>query len=100
MVKRKIIWSPRAKLNLKIILDFYFKRNGTKTFSKKLHSSFRKSIKLLEEYAAIGVQTDTLNTRSLTEGNYSIFYEIKPETIEIITLWDNRQNPANLHIKG
>lgn len=98
MVKRKIIWSPRAKLNLKIILDFYFKRNGNKTFSKKLHSSFRKSIKLMEEYADIGVQTDTLKTRRLAKGNFSIFYEIKPDTIEIVSLWDNRQDPANFHL--
>ena len=100
MVKRKIIWSPRAKLNLKVILDFYFKRNGTKTFSKKLHSSFRKSIKLLEEHANIGYQSDFLNIRNIIEGDFSIFYEIKEGTIEIITLWDNRQNPDNLHIKG
>ena len=31
MAKQKIIWSPRAKLDLFEILDFYFKRNGTKT---------------------------------------------------------------------
>ena len=100
MVKRKIIWSPRAKLNSKVILDFYFKRNGTKTFSKKLNSSFRNSIKLLEEHADIGCQTEVLNIRNIPDGDFSIFYEIKPKAIEIISLWDNRQNPDNLYIKG
>jgi len=48
MVKRKIIWSAQEKLDLKDILHFYFKRNGTKTFSNKINSSILKSIKLLE----------------------------------------------------
>ncbi|HAH24122.1 MAG TPA: hypothetical protein DCL77_10260, partial [Prolixibacteraceae bacterium] len=69
MVKRKIIWSPRAKLNLKVILDFYIKRNGTMTFSKKLHSSFRKSIKILENHADIGHQSDVLNVKNIIDGD-------------------------------
>ena len=100
MVKRKIVWSSRAELDLFEISDYYYKRNGNKTFSNKLNSSFRKSIKLLEEHADIGHQSDVLHIKNIIEGNFSIFYEIKSETIEIITLWDNRQNPANLHIKG
>ena len=99
MVKRKIIWSARAKHNLKVTLDFYFKRNGTKTFSTKLHSSIWKSIKLLEENADIGHQSDVLNIKNIIEGDFSIFYKIKTGTIEIITIWDNRQNPDNLNIK-
>ena len=34
MVKRKVIWSPRAKIDLLTILDFYFRRNGTKSIVK------------------------------------------------------------------
>jgi plasmid stabilization system protein ParE len=100
VVKRRVIWSSRAKLDLKEILDFYFKRNGTKTFSNKLNSSFRKSTKLLEEHADIGLHTDILNMRNLIEGDYSIIYEIRLRTIKIHGLWDNRQNPENLHIKS
>ena len=100
MVKRKVIWTARAKHDLKVIRDFYFKRNGTKTFSIKLHSSFQKSIKLLEENADIGHQSDMLNVNNIIEGDFSIFHKIKTGTIEIIAIWDNRQNPDNLHIKG
>jgi plasmid stabilization system protein ParE len=100
MDKREIIWFPRARLELIEILDFYFMRNGTMTYSKKLNSTIKKSIRLLANHAEIGVHTDILNVRNLKEGNFSIFYEIKPESIEILTIWDNRQNPANLHIKG
>jgi len=100
MVKRKIIWSAQAKLDLKDILHFYFKRNGTKTFSNKLNSSIRKSIKLLEEQADIGHQSDNFNIKNIKEGDFNIFYEIKNGTIVILIIWDNRQNLDNLHIKG
>jgi toxin YoeB len=99
MAKRKIIWSPKAKLDLFEILDFYYQRNGTKTYSKKLNSNFRKTIRLLANYSDIGVQADVQNIRNVIEGDYSIFYEIKPTTIEIVTIWDNRQNPDDLPIK-
>ncbi|MCK4921243.1 MAG: type II toxin-antitoxin system RelE/ParE family toxin [Bacteroidales bacterium] len=100
MVIRKIIWSPRAKLDLTDILDYYYKRNRTKTFSKKLNLEFRKSIKLLEKHSDLGVNTDVQDIRNLIEGDYSIFYEIKSDTIEITTIWDNRQNPDSLDIKS
>jgi len=100
MDKREIIWFSRARLEMLEILEYYFKHNGTMTFSKKLNSTLRNRIRLLANQAEIGAHTDILNIRSLKEGNFSIFYEIKTESIEILTIWDNRQNPANLHIKG
>ena len=99
MVKRKIIWSPRAKLDLVSILDFYFQRNGTKTYSVKLNAAIRSSIKLLEKNSEIGVKVDVKNLRNLIQGDFSIFYEIKSEAIEIITIWDSRQDPDKLETK-
>jgi plasmid stabilization system protein ParE len=99
MAKRRIIWSPRAKLDLYQILEFYYKRNGTKTFSLKLNTKIRNSIRLLEKYSEIGIQTDVKNVRNLIVSDFGIFYEIKSATIEIITIWDSRQNPDKLDIK-
>ena len=93
MVKRKVIWSSRAKVDLFEILDFFYQRNGTKSYSKKLNSTFRKSVKLLAKHSDIGVPTDIQNVRNLLEGDYSIFYKIESDIIEILTIWDNRQNP-------
>ncbi|MEI7726902.1 MAG: type II toxin-antitoxin system RelE/ParE family toxin [Bacteroidota bacterium] len=100
MVKRKIRWSPRAKLDLIEILDFYFQRNGNKTYSVKINSVVRQSITLLEKKPFIGVQTDIPDVRNLIEGDYCIFNEIRSDAIEIITIWDNRQNPGFLNIKS
>jgi toxin YoeB len=99
MAKRKIKWSHRASLDLLEILDYYYKRNGTKTYSKKLSTKLLGTIRLLEKQNDLGVQSDMLNVKNLIEGDYNIFYEITATTIDIITIWDNRQNPENLHKK-
>ena len=96
MAERKIIWSSRAKIDLFEILDYYYKRNGTKTYSRKLNSVIRKSIKLLKKYPFIGFRTDIQFVRTLITGHFCIFYEVSNEAIEIITIWDSRQNPENL----
>lgn len=98
MVERKIIWSARAKLDLFTILDYYYKRNGNKTYSKKLNAAIRKSVRFLPKYFEIGLQTDIPDVRNLIVGDYRIFYAIKLEAIEIITIWDCRQNPDDLSL--
>jgi plasmid stabilization system protein ParE len=99
MVKRKIIWSPRAKRVLFSILDYYFKRNGSKIYCNKLNASLRASIRLLENHSELGVKSDIKNIRVLIHGDYAIFYEIKEETIELMTIWDSRQDSQKLDIK-
>jgi len=96
---RRIIWSKRAKNDLLTILDFYFQRNGTKTYSSKINSVLNESVKVLTRHPYIGKVTDLQDIRCLIKGDYNIFYEIKAGTIEILTIWNSRQNPEELRIK-
>ncbi len=61
--------------------------------------TLRRSLRLLVKNPEIGLNTDIRNVRNLIEGDFSIFYKIKPATIEVITIWDNRQNPDDLNLK-
>ena len=99
MARRSIIWSPRAKIDQFEILDFFYKKNGNKNYSKKLNSEFKEAIKLISRHTDIGLRTDIQNVRSIIVGNYSIFYRINKKTIEILTIWDSRQDPHKLAIK-
>jgi len=36
----------------------------------------------------------------LIHGDYAIFYRISEVTIELITIWDSRQDPKKLDIKN
>jgi toxin YoeB len=76
MVKRKLIWSNRAKISLYKILKFYADRNGSKTYSEKLYNTFNKEIQLLIKYPNLGIMTDFTNVRGLITGNYILYYEV------------------------
>jgi toxin YoeB len=96
MAKRKIAWSAKAKIDLLQILEYFYLRNGSKTYSLKLNSKIRCSIRLLSNHPYLGLQSDVENVRALVEGDYAIFYQVDKETIRITTIWDCRQNPDNL----
>jgi plasmid stabilization system protein ParE len=96
MAKRKIIWSPDANLDMLNILEYFYKRNGTKTYGKKIYFKIRKSVRLLSKHPFLGIQTDDENIRNLIEGDYAIFYKLDDETIYILSIWDCRQDPEAL----
>ena len=96
MAKRKIVWSAKAKIDLLQILEYFYIRNGSKTYSLKLNSNIRCSIRLLSNHPYLGLQSDVENVRALVEGDYAIFYQVDKETIRITTIWDCRQNLDNL----
>jgi plasmid stabilization system protein ParE len=99
MVKRKVVWSPEAKIDLIDILEFYFVQNGTKTYSHKLNSKINKNIRLLLKNPFIGVQTDYDSVRVLITGDYQIIYEIFDQIVLIIMIWDCRRDPGNKRIE-
>jgi plasmid stabilization system protein ParE len=98
MAKRKIVWSSKAKIDLFQILEYFYIRNGSKTYSVKLNAKIRRAIRLLSNHPYLGLQSDVENVRALVEGDYAIFYQVDRETIRITAIWDCRQNPDNLTI--
>ena len=98
MAKRKIVWSPNAEIDLLKILEYFYIRNGSKTYSVKLNSKIRKAVRLLANHPFLGLQSDVENVRTLVEGDYAIFYQVESDTIRITVIWDCRQNPDNLSI--
>ncbi len=99
MAKRKIVWSHKAKIKLFEILDNYTKRNKSTTYSKKLYKKFKKETSLLLKQPEIGTKTDIESVRGLVVEDYILFYEVTTKMIIIHTVWDCRQNPADLIMK-
>ena len=95
MAKRKIVWSYRAELELGDILRFYNERNGSKKFSLRILKDAKKSVSLLIKYTHLGKISDNYKTRALVRQYLSVFYEITDREIEIVSVWDNRQDPVN-----
>ncbi|MFV8271045.1 type II toxin-antitoxin system RelE/ParE family toxin [Flavobacterium sp. GT2N3] len=98
MASRRIIWSPKSKERLYQILEFFNHRNRNTIYSKKLYKSFRHELSTLKKQPYIGVKTNFENVHGLIVGDYVLFYEIELTQINVITVWDSRQDPENLKI--
>lgn len=95
MAKKEIIWSKNALKELQDTLDFYNERNGSTNYSTKLLDEIESLLNLLTINEMLGRKTNDQNSRVLVKKVYLIFYEIKKDKIEILSFWDNRQNPED-----
>lgn len=99
MVKKEIVWSKLAKLQLKTVLEYYVLRNGNSNYSLKLLNEVEDLLETLSKAELIGRLTSNKITRVISMKVYLIFYEINGNRIEIISFWDNRQNIENRKTK-
>jgi toxin YoeB len=93
MAGKKIIWSKRANSELFKTLDFFTERNGNNLYALKILNKLEQRLKLLSENELMGRPTSNNVIRILNMDVYFIFYEIGQENIEIVSFWDNRQDP-------
>ena len=93
---RRVTWTRKAERIFSDILEFYAERNGNKTYSRKLSSEIKQIVSLLTKQPFIGIRTDAENIRVVVKGDFKVFYQLQPEEIVIILVWDCRQNPGKL----
>ncbi len=95
---RRIIWSKNALKDKIVILDYWFKRIGTKTYSRKLDKELRQAVKNLKYFPKMGRLLEDSDIRFLVVDYYQIFYKYTETEIRILYLWDSRRNPEDLII--
>ncbi|URM37753.1 type II toxin-antitoxin system RelE/ParE family toxin [Flavobacterium anhuiense] len=99
MAKKEIVWSSLAKLQLENVLEYYFIRNESPTYSLKLLDEVEDLLNTLSSSELIGRLTSNKITRVISMKVYLIFYEINGNQIEIVSFWDNRQDIKNRKVK-
>lgn len=99
MVKRKIVWSNRARIKLYEILEYYSERNKSSAYSRKLYKKSSGELALLIKHPKLGIQTDCEGVHGLIVDDFVFYYEVYTEKIVVHTVWDCRQNPESLKIK-
>ncbi|WP_026954909.1 type II toxin-antitoxin system RelE/ParE family toxin [Algoriphagus vanfongensis] len=99
MAKKQIVWSELASLQLESVLDYFTNRNGNANYSLKLLDDVDKLVNSIAENEQLGRLTSNNFTRVVPKKQYLIFYEISDRQIEIISFWDNRQNPDRKKVK-
>ena len=93
---KEVVWSLRAQKERKEILEYWRLRNKSNTYSRKLNQLFKESVKLITDFPQIGKPTDDINTRIKIVRDYLIIYEETETQIQILTIWDSRQDPDKL----
>ena len=96
MARIKIFWTATAIKQRNYIFEYWINRNGNRIYISKLNSKIKERIKILSSNPKSGKTTNYNNTRLLTLGHYSIFYQIYQSQIIITAFWDNRQDPLKL----
>ena len=95
---KRIIWAPQAVADRIQILDYWYKRLGTKEYSVKLDETFKETVQLLSRFPLLGRSLENREERVFVKDYYQFFYLDKSEDIKILHLWDSRRNPKNLNI--
>jgi len=98
----KIYWTDFAKNELKNIFTYY-KKEASLNVARKLVIEITKETLKLAEQPEIGQQeklllNDLKDFRYLIFKNYKIIYwiNLKKNCIEILDVFDTRQNPVNI----
>ncbi|MFH6997762.1 type II toxin-antitoxin system RelE/ParE family toxin [Flavobacterium sp. FlaQc-57] len=99
MAKKEIVWSSLAKLQLQNVLEYYFTKNESPTYSLKLLNEVEDLLDTLSNSEMIGRLASNKITRVISMKVYLIFYEINGNQIEIVSFWDNRQDIKNRKVK-
>ena len=98
MAKFKIEWSAEARLDLFDILNFYFERNQSTAYSKKLNIKINRSLRLIQQNPLIGLKSQVKDVKTLITGDYQLIYGISENTILIVMIWDCRRDPGEMII--
>ncbi len=93
---KNVIWSKQALKDRREILQNWIERNSSKIYSVKLNNLFVDAVQLIASHPNIGIRTDFENVRGKFVKDYYIFYEVKELSINILSIWDCRQNPSKL----
>jgi len=93
---KKIEWTQTSIQDRFSIYNFWIENNKSDTYSKKLEILFNAAAKLISEFPEIGKATDYPDLRVKVVQSYKIFYINKVDRVQIIRVWDSRQNPSDL----
>ncbi len=98
-MSKPIEWSPRSKQDYLNLLDYLETKWGEKTI-RKFHIRLMSILELIAERPEIypASAKNKRIRRCVISRQTSLYYQIRRNTIELITLFDNRQNPSKIRV--
>lgn len=96
MVQRKIKWTQNALNDKLSIFEFWFEKNRSIDYPLKLEDELFQITQLLKTFDDLGKSIPGTDKRFIIKDNFQIIYKITGDFIEILHIWDTRQDPKNL----
>lgn len=97
--RRKIIWTIIARTTRNSIFSYWSNRNKSNLYSKKLFVLFNETLEKIAQFPQTSLATNSSNIRYVLVRDYYLIFEISEFTINVLDIWDTRQNPQNFPIK-
>ena len=95
----RIIWSHQAESDYIHTLQYWIEHNKSNTYSLRLITEVEKTEKLISNNPGIGSLSEIEGVRYvLVYKNFSLYYRVNENSVEILAFWDNRRNPDTLEI--
>ena len=88
----QLLISPKFQKQWRAILDFFVKRNGTTSYSRKLDDELKRLLKQIKNDPEPGEKTTRRGVRRRIFENYAVFYRVRRTNIEIVSVIDMRRN--------
>ena len=95
---KRLVWIASAKVDRNSILSLWKEKTLSTRYSKTLNSVFINQAESLLKHPLLGKQTEIVSIRCLPFGDYSLFNQIKENSIIIHRIWDNPQNPESFYL--
>ncbi|MFA4851096.1 MAG: type II toxin-antitoxin system RelE/ParE family toxin [Bacteroidales bacterium] len=94
-----IVWSDEAKFNLSRIID-YFETTWSEKELRKFFQRLEKTLQLIAKNPQLFRLTNRRKNvrKCVFSRQTSIYYKFENDTLYLITLFDNRQDPKKLKI--
>lgn len=99
MAKRKIVWTEKANIERKEILDYWIQRNKSKNYSIKLNNLIIDALKVLSENPTVCRKSDFEGVHVKIIRNYLLLYEFDEIQLKVLTVWDANRDGSTLEIK-
>ncbi len=88
----QIIWTAAAKEHLNEILFYWYQRNGTKYFSRKLYKTIKNALKILAKYPESGKKSENSEIRVKIIKDYYFFYKFDSSHLFVVGFCDMRRD--------
>jgi len=92
----KVILSLKVEQNRYDILKYYFDETGGHKIPLQIFEQLNNALETISVFPYSGKIINKKGYHVFVTKPYNIIYRINDDTIEILHIWDTRQNPKNL----